>query len=331
MRWVRGCRLRRWLSLVGLVTVVLAPEAQAGSTFVLVNVDGPGEGLNDPTPISAKGGNSATSLGEARLQAVELAVALWANLLTSEVPIRVEVQFDPMGGTESSAVLGLGGASAVFRDFLGAPRPATWYPSALADRLAGMDLDPIGSDLSVIFNSDVDGDQVLGPSRFYYGFDAAPPEGDVDFVTIALHEFAHGLGFQTYVDLDTGAKLFGHDDAYLVHVEHHGAVPADLPSMTDAERLAAITAGPALHWTGPGTLAAASGLTAGVGAGGHLEMYAPDPAEPRRSLEHFNTAVSPDDLLAPFYLSPKTRLLLTRSVLEDIGWGGAGQCVDPGQ
>jgi len=305
--------------------------AHAASTFVIVNVDGPAEGLNDATPVVAHDGNPGITLGEARLHAVELAASIWANVLSSDVPIVVEVRFDSMGGNESSAVLGLGGAGSVFRDFSGAPLVGTWYPSALADKLAGADLEPNAADVVLTFNSDVDGAVVLGESRFDYGFDASPSQGDVDFISIALHELAHGLGFQTYLDLDTGAKLFGYDDAYIVHLEHHGVAPADLPSMTDAERLSAFVAGAALHWIGPAGIAAGASLTGGVDVGGHLEMYAPNPTEVRRSLTHFNDAVAPDDLMEPFYAAPSTRLKLSRAVLDDIGWGGAGQCVDASQ
>jgi len=315
------------------VAVLLVPfsGAYASSTFVIVNVDGPGEGLNDPTPIVSTGGNPGATLGEARLRAVEFAASIWANVLSSNVPILVEVQFGPLGGNESSAVLGLGGASSVVRDFAGAPVAGTWYPSALADKLAGADLEPGTGDVVLTFNSDVDGAVVLGSSRFDYGFVASPNAGDIDFVSIALHELAHGLGFQTYVDLDTGAKLFGYDDAYMVHLEHHGATPSDFSSMIDAERQAAFVAGGALHWTGSSAIAAGGALTGGVGADGHLEMYAPDPPKVRKSLTHFSGAVVPDDLMGPFYVAPSTRLELSRAVLDDVGWGGAGQCVDASQ
>lgn len=299
--------------------------------MVVVNLDGPGEGLNDPSSVSPSGGNPGTTLGEARLEAVELAAAVWAQVLTSDVPIRVGVRFDPLGGSETSGALGLGGTASVFRDFAGAPRPATWYPSALADRLAGVDLEPTDVDVTLTFNSDTDGDTFLGTSHFYYGFDAAPPEGDVDFVSVALHELAHGLGFITFVDLATGEKLLGYDDAFLLFLENHGASPPDFPSMTDAQRLAAYTAGTALHWRGASAVAAGTGLTGGVGAGGHLEMYSPDPTEALQSLVHLSAAIAPDELVEPFYTGPSTRLELTRALFDDLGWGGAGQCVDPSQ
>jgi hypothetical protein len=307
---------------------LVASSARAASTFAIVNLDGPGEGLNDSSPVSPIGGNTGTTLGEARQRAVDFAAALLANVLESDVPIRVGVQFDPLEGSPDAGVLGLGGPASAFRDFTGAPRAGTWYPSALADRLAGVDLAPSDLDVVVTFNSDTDGDVFLGTTHFYYGFVAAPLGDDVDFVSIALHEMVHGLGFQTFLDVTTGEKLFGYDDHYLLHLEHHGAAPADFASMTDAQRLDAITAGTALHWTGASVVVAGSGLAGGVGAGGHVEMHSPSPAKPRSSLSHFSTAVFPDDVLEPFYVEPSTRLALTRAVLEDVGWGSPQQCID---
>lgn len=323
-------RGKRWLPLLAsavcLAALVLAPSvAHAASVVEIVDLDGAGEGLNDPAPFTAAGGNSASTLGAARRRAVELAVAVFAESLESSVPIQVGVRFDPLGGNATQATLGLGSNQAVYRDFAGAPLADTWYPSALADKLAGVDLGGEGSlDVRLTFNSDVDGPVALGAKRFYYGFDGHPAAGDVSFVEIALHELAHGLGFTTLLDLSTGAKFLGRDDAYLRHLERHGATPPDFPSMTDAQRKAASTAGSAVHWTGSQGLAAGATLTAGRSPEGHLEMYAPSPVAPAASLTHFGTQMAPDQIQEPFYTGGADLadgLALVRAVLGDVGWG----------
>jgi hypothetical protein len=262
------------LALVSLLGT--APPARAAAYLVLQVDDAPGVGFDDPSPIAPAGGNPATTLGEARLRALEFAAGLWAERLDSPVPIEIAVRFEPLGGTPTFATLGLGGPADVYRDFAGAPQPAAWYPAALANRLAGVDLDGgTGPDLEVVFNLDVDGPEALGPGRFYYGLDGNPPAGDASFVQVALHEIAHGLGFTSQLNLATGAKLLGYDDVYMSWVERSGAVPPDLPSMTDAERLAALRSAPELRWVGTNLAAAAAALTAGADAQGRVELHAP--------------------------------------------------------
>lgn len=321
--------LLRWLAglVICLALLVLPLPAGASSTILLVNGDGPDEGLNDPTPFDPEGGNPALTLGNARARAVEFAAGLWSSNLSSEVPIRVLVSFNPMGGTDVAAILGIGGPESVFRDFAGTPLPGVWYPSALADSLAGFDLDPSAVDATLVINSDVDG-TAMGSSRFYYGFDDAPPPGDIDLVKVALHELAHGFGFTTFLDLTTGGKLFGFDDAFMLHLEQHGASPADFPSMTDVERTVAFEAGPDLHWTGPSTVSAASGLLAGTDASGHVEMYGPSPLEPGASLSHFATTLDPDNVMEPSYVTTEVDFVLLVSLFEDLGWSTSSVCTD---
>lgn len=327
--WVWARRYRRRLMTL-LALVCAAAPLRAASTFEIVNLDGPTEGLNDPAPFAAEGGNTAATLGEARLRALELAASLWAELIESPVAIRVGVSFDPLGGTATDAVLGHAGPAAVYRDFAGAPRAGTWYASAAADRLAGLDLGGPGSlDVVVVINSDVDDPVVLGQRRFYLGLDGAPATGDVALAEVVLHEMAHGLGFLDLTDPASGAKLLGWDDAYLVHLERHGASPAAFTAMSDAERMAAAVAEGDVHWTGASAIAAGASLAAGRAAGGHLRVYAPSSLEPGSSLSHFDTTLEPNQLLEPYYLQQSdlsASLQLTRAVLADVGWGEGPAC-----
>ncbi len=287
----------------------LAPLPAA--TMIVVNLDGPNEGFNDPRPFSPRGSNFATTLGQARLNAFQHAANLVGAFLVSSVPIRIEASMDPLGGNAATTTLGSAGPMSVSRDFVGAPVANTWYAAALANRLSGVDLDPTHADIVAQFNSDVDNATVLGATSWYYGLDGNLSDIDIDFVSVVTHELVHGLGFTSLVDLATGAKAGGYDDAYMRHLEHHGAVPAAYPAMTNAQRAAASKAGTNLHWTGPATVAA---------TGGHVEMYAPNPQEPGSSVTHFSTLLFPDQLMEPFYRGPIHLLGLAGQVLRDIGW-----------
>jgi hypothetical protein len=315
--------------LVFIAALCATPiPASGAATLVLINADGPGEGLNDPSPFTPEGGNTATTLGGAREQAVRFALSLWGQALESTVPIRVRVHFDSMGGDAISTTLGIGGAAEIYRDFAGAPQPGTWYPAALADALAGIDLSAgTADDITLTFNSDVDGPVVLGGGRFYYGFDHHPKTQDVSFLASAIHEIAHGLGFSTFFDGNTGAKLFGFDDAFLRHLERHGATPSMFSAMTDDERRQASVAVGQVHWLGPAAIGAGSMLSQGRSPEGHLQMYVRTPWVHESSLVHFAIETQPDQLLEPFYLlSADLEWTIPRAVLQDLGWPAPASC-----
>jgi len=310
--------LRLLLPVIFLIlgTPVLSAHA---ATITIVNLDGAGEGFNDPAAFTPVGGNSATTLGQARLNAFQYAADLVGGLLTSSVVILVEANMDGLGGDATSAILGAAGPNFVFRDFPGAPSAGTWYVEALANRLSNSDLNP-SADIGATFNSDVDNPTVLGSNGWYYGLDQLPPAGDIDFVSVVLHELTHGLGFLSLVNLNSGTKLSGFNDAYMRHLEHHGAAQPKYPLMSNAQRVTASTSSPDLHWTGPEVNAASGGLVAGV-SGGHVEMFAPNPQEPGSSVSHFSTSLTPSELMEPYYTDANHSVGLAFQLLTDIGWG----------
>jgi hypothetical protein len=229
-----------------------AAPAQAAATIVIVNQNAPGEGFNDPTPAAPVGGNTGTTLGQQRLNAFQAAADIWGATLTSSVPIRIGASFVPLSCTATSAVLGSAGANEIWSDFPNAPRPATWYPSALASKLSGQDIvsTPGAPHIIARFNSRLGlFPDCLPGSGFYLGLDNN--FGDqIDLVTVLLHEFAHGLGFQTFTDDETGAEIQNMPsiwDYYLLN-NHTGKLWVE---MTDAERAASAVTWRGLSWNGP--------------------------------------------------------------------------------
>ena len=84
---------------------------------MIVNINDPGVGFNDPTPASPVGGNTGTTLGEQRLIAFTHAASIWSARLDSSVPIRIRARFIALG----TGILGSAGPIQVFRDFPNAP------------------------------------------------------------------------------------------------------------------------------------------------------------------------------------------------------------------
>ena len=241
------------------------PEIAHTAVVTVLNLDGPGEGFNDPSApdlASTTGGNNGATLGAQRLIAFQHAADIWANRLSSPIGIRVDARFDPLSCNSTSATLGSAGATTVHRNFSGAPLANTWYPQALANSRAGIDLSPGNNDIVAQFNSRI-GTTCAFPLVWYYGLNANPPSGALDFVSVVLHELGHGLGFQSFVTLQSGVKLAGLDDAFSLKLEDHSTGKL-YPQMTNAERVAASLNSGNLHWVGANVVASSGTLTAGV-------------------------------------------------------------------
>jgi len=194
-----------------MLVLVCSGSVFASATIVINNIDGPGEGFNDPTPAAPVGGNTGTTRGQQRLIAFTFAANIWGATLDSPAPIVIQAAFNPLAPN----VLGSAGTTFVFSDFPGlsalypgAEFPETWYGSALADKRAGIDLNPGFPDINAQFSSNF---------NFYLGLDnnhGALP----DLVAVLLHEFGHGLNFQTFVNSSTGANFAGQTDIYARHL-----------------------------------------------------------------------------------------------------------------
>lgn len=222
LRLAHVCAMVFAFALAGLS----APNCFAGpAQIIIININAPNVGFNDPTPAEPVGGNPGTTLGQQRLFAFQRAAEIWGARLDSNVPIRIRAQFVALG----AGVLGSAGPVSVLRNFPGAPLPNTWYHVALANKLAGFDLstnDDIQANFSSTFN-------------FYLGLDNNHGTRP-DLVTVLLHEFAHGLGFSQLANLNTGALFNGSPD-------HYNSKLFDLtlglhwPQMTNAQRAASAT------------------------------------------------------------------------------------------
>jgi len=311
------------LAAVLLVLVAAAPEAaNAQATFVLVNLDaGTGQGLDDPTVVAPVGGNPGTTLGQQRLNVFQRAFDLWGYQLNSAVPIRVQASFAALACTPTQAVLGSAGAITVNRDFPGAPFAATWFSAALANSIAGVDLDGGTNDeISAQFNVNIDNNPAcLNGLNWYYGLDANPPGPDIEFLTVILHELGHGLGFQSFVNAATGQVLAGFDDVWSWFLGDATLLKLWI-NMTAAEKMFSATNTGNLVWAGPNVTAMAGTLTAGVHPLGFVQMNAPNPLQPGSSVSHFDPAVTPNELMEPSFTNLTTDVGLTFELFQDISW-----------
>ncbi len=304
--------------------IVTAPN---GLTIEIVNANAAGVGFNDPTPVAPVGGNTGTTLGAQRLQAFQYAASLWAPELTSGVKITVRSTFEPLTCSSTTAILGSASALQIWRDDPSFPRAGTWYPSALASKLMGYAASPGTEDIVARFNSAIDDGSCGFPNPWYYGLDGGGSRQTIDLASVVHHELGHGLGFQSFVNGTTGAKQKGYDDAFMVNLFDAAAGKA-WPVMTDAERLASSTNSTNLLWKGAQVMAKApSVLVNGIGAGGGVMMYAPDPYQGGSSVSHWDKSLFPDELMEPTYRAGMA-MLVTREAMLDMGWGATPTAVN---
>lgn len=131
---------------------------------------------------------------ESAKRSFQRAVDTWAVLLSSEVPIRIGAFWREL----APGVLGSASASDFNRNFPGAGKVNVWYPIALAEKMAGRELNSINDyDVVCSFSSEID---------WYFGT-INPARGQYDFESVVLHELGHGLGFIGSMDVDEEAAI----------------------------------------------------------------------------------------------------------------------------
>lgn len=237
------------IALCGALAVLLSPATWAAATITIVNGDPAGVGFNDPRPATPVGGNTGTTLGAQRLNVFQAAASIWGATLDSSVPIRVLATWEALPCSDTGAVLGSAGALQVFANFTGAPQTNAWYGEAETNKLLGIDADPDLPEIRARFNVNLGEPGCLSGSPFYLGLDNAHGP-NIDLVTVLLHEFAHGLGFQTYTDDATGELLAGIPsiwDYFLLDTSTNKL----WKDMSDAERAASARRTGRLVWNGP--------------------------------------------------------------------------------
>ncbi len=241
---------------IALVLLLLAAPSLFATTITIMPNDPVGTGFNDTTPAQPVGGNSGTTLGEQRLNVFKYAADVWAHLIDSKVEIVVSASFAPINrGNDSCGILGQAGPTFFVKDFDNAAKANVWYPLALANAIAGKDLQPDSAEIQAQFNALLDTDQCQG-LKWYYGLDGS--HGDkVDLAVVLLHELAHGLGVSGTTTLSSGSDLQG---APSIHELHTLDLTAGLhwDQMTPAQRKASALNAARLVWDGRSTFTSAN-------------------------------------------------------------------------
>jgi hypothetical protein len=238
-------------AFVLVVLTAASRDAFGAATIVILNNDSANTGFNDPTPVSPVGNNTGTTLGQQRLNAFQFAANIWGATLNSNITITIRASWAALSCTSTTAVLGSSGAVSVFRNFPNAPNADTFYSAALANALSGTDLNPNAPEISAQFNSNLGNTGCLDGTHFYLGLDNKHGS-DVDLVSVLIHEFAHGFGFQTFTDASTGTQFNGFPSVYDRFLLDDSTGKTWI-QMTNAERQASAINTGNLVWNGAQT------------------------------------------------------------------------------
>jgi hypothetical protein len=201
---------------------------------------------------------------------VQASIDVWSANFKSSVVVSVDASW---GRSSSWGVLGSARPGSFFSAFSGAPDPSLWYASALANALAGKDLDKANPEIVI---------QVNSAAAWNTRGDGVPTNNEYDLQSVFLHEIGHGLGFLSNDAYDPFFGLGSLDqptpfDAYLQTGD--GRRLADLPTPSK-ELGVALTS--SLVWSGVNAVKANGGIKP--------KMYTPARYESGSSTSHLDEA-----------------------------------------
>jgi len=292
---------------------------------------------DDTTAFTPVGGNNATTLGEARRNAINRAASNLSSELFGSTPVRINACWRNLGGESNSATLA-GANDITFTNFPlnftgGRPESELVYSTPATVRLAGTELCSLANincetpEIFIIFNTDIDSDVALAGVTWYYGFDGFESNNTVHFISTATHEIAHGLGFGTDTREDgsliaTSPTSGPVADIYLKNLGIvDGNTTTSLADLTQQERADAFISVTNLQHTGPEASVNSANVFATVNQG-YVRMFAPATYDPGSSVSHLGSSFC--DLMRFSQIqcptSPHLSLGLAKPILHSLGW-----------
>lgn len=173
---------------------------------------------------------TVTEWEPAARSAFEHALDIWGGLLKTQHSIRVHACWRTDMGSSN---LGSASQASNHSNFSGAILKDTNYPAALANAVSGSDLndadgfdrDRDGHDADVEIWADFN-----SATNWYFGTDGQTPKDQHDFVSVVLHELAHGLGMTGDLTVENGMGKWPNEEPAIYD---RFTTDADLVSLLD--------------------------------------------------------------------------------------------------
>jgi hypothetical protein len=250
--------------------------------------------------------------------AFEYAKHIWEVSLSSSVPIVVNATWVSMGANVLGSTSPHDAIRFTTNPAPGGARTNTWYPIALANKLGSKDYNGSTEEIDASFNS--------GFSAWYFGTDGKVGTNQWDFVSVVLHELAHGLGFAGSMSVDsTGSGSWGSlgypfiFDLFAVNSQNQKLTNTGLfqnPSTALGSQLTSNQ----VYFDGAHAVAAAGGTKP--------QLYDPPNWEQGSSFSHLDESAYPaasgNALMTPFLYNGEVEHApgpITLGIFQDLGWG----------
>lgn len=265
------------------------------------------------------------------VEAFEFAMALWAEHVHSEISIKISANWVSLNDrTLASATTGrvikLPGSIYSL--------PDTWYAisqiSAMANRPIREQLDEVDYDINMDVN--------CNREEWYFGTDGNVPSEHYDFVTVILHEIAHGLGFlggfTANSDAETAELAFDDPiiyDRFVVDGQENKLINTDIyPDPSEELYNALIGERGGVFFDGEN----ATGSLSDFGEIDRAKLFTPDPYRQGSSYSHLDlltfrqtiNALMVPNIDQAFAIHTPGPLLC--GILSDMGWPLGEGCLD---
>ncbi|MGI9173731.1 MAG: T9SS type A sorting domain-containing protein [Rhodothermales bacterium] len=265
-------------------------------------------------------GRSCTNWPQAARDAFQHAANIWGSMIESSVPIPVEACW-----TEDLPISTLGSAGpnqtwfdAGNANIIGVQKE-TWYPISLVNATYGSDIFDGAPNILAAFNAN--------RTDWTFRTDGVAETDKLDFVTVVLHEFGHGLGFTGMMDYDNGsgtAECDGVSEKGCYDLSGNG-YPAIYDRFTeDASGTALLNTA---SYPNPSkqlgaALTTPSNARFTGSATGTMLVHTPESWNGGSSYSHFDLNTYPNELMKPKL--PSGQALhdpgASLAVMQDMGW-----------
>lgn len=243
------------------------------------------------------------------------ATEIWAKYIVTGRPIVFDVRWEEL----PNRVLGSAGPSENFINVPNSPDSSKVYPIALTEKLQGRDQNYAGgADVSASFNSKF--------SDWYIGTEGFPSPSQIDLLSVVLHEIGHGLGFISFLDVDTSSRTAGFNyqmiyDKYLQDFQGEAITDINFyPNLSN--KIFTLVTSDSLYQSSPAILQLNTT---------RARIYAPRNYSEGSSISHVHNVTYPagdaNALMTPtIAYGETTRELgpIVKGLFKDMGWTKAG-------